>query len=183
MAIDPTFLDAFWPNFAATVIGIALGVPVALCLNRKAVELASKQAKAEDDARLKNALVFLVASIDHNVEKLAVFQESLNGNSLVFELGIDVAAWDATQSQITKILGNPDLYRKMALHYSSLENIMRIYISYFDMITGLMSAMTGAEVQREYMRNFLKLRTYQLINEACSLKTEIQLHTESLITT
>jgi len=167
------FWSAFWPNVAATLIGVVLGVPIALYLNTLAGKAAHARAKKEGGVRLRNALLSLVSAVEHNEAKLSTLQSNLQQSRAVFELGVDTAAWEATKGQVTDNLDNPGLYRRLALHHSDLQNLSRLCVMYLDMVAGIASALGGVAVTRESLRSYLIARASQLLAEAASLKTEL----------
>ena len=167
------FWSGFWPNVAATLIGVVLGVPIALYLNTLAGRATHARTKEEGAVRLRNALSSLISSIAHNEAKLSSLQASLQQSRAVFDLGVDTAAWEATKSQVIENLENPDLYRRLALHHSNLQNLSRLCVMYLDMVAGIASAIGGVKGTRDSLRTYLLARSSELLAEAATLKSEL----------
>lgn len=167
------FWSAFWPNVAATLVGVVVGVPIALYLNSLAGKASHARAKADGAARLRNAVLSLSSALDHNELKISALKANLEQARAVFELGIDVAAWEATRSQVIENLDDPGLYRRLALYHSDLQNLSRLCVMYLDMVAGIASALGGVEGTRDALRNYLLARASQLLAESASLKNEL----------
>lgn len=167
------FWDAFWPNVAATIVGVVIGGPIALYTNALAQRWAHARAKEDGTVRLRSALSVLVSAIEYNDTKLTILQLRLHQSSAVFELGVDTAAWEAIKEQVVENLSDPDLYRRLALHHSDLQSLSRLCVLYLDMVAGMASVFGGVEGTRESLRGFLLKRTKQLREQAASLKTEL----------
>ncbi|MBI4729001.1 MAG: hypothetical protein HY775_05805 [Acidobacteria bacterium] len=45
--MNPTFWSDFWPNFAATIVGVAAGIPIGFWLNRHAERSAAERRRKE----------------------------------------------------------------------------------------------------------------------------------------
>jgi len=69
------FWAAFWPNLASTFIGVGLGVPVALQLNRLNVSHSDRVRVAADKARVVEALASLRRSLQKESPPPASFTE------------------------------------------------------------------------------------------------------------
>jgi hypothetical protein len=61
-----TFLDAFWPNLAATLIGVVIGVPIALFLNEFVLSRQRKLQAADTHRQVHNAIDVLVDACRYN---------------------------------------------------------------------------------------------------------------------
>jgi len=86
-----TFLSAFWPNAAATVVGIVLGLPVALWINRLALKNAGRSTLSNQAQRLDHALQVLISAMENNQGLLGEYATVLSESKVSWRLNLDVS--------------------------------------------------------------------------------------------
>src|SRR5947208_9315445 len=115
------FFSAFWPNAAATLVGVILGLPVALWVNRLAVKGAARAARENQIQRVDHALQVLVSAMEANRNLLQEYAEILAASRLRWRLAVDTSAWDAIKEDFVAELTDPALRRRIAFHFSQLS--------------------------------------------------------------
>lgn len=92
--LDSGYLQALMSSWAATVLGIGAGLPVALWLNRLAQSDAAQaeRMKALDEARAREDRVLQIVE-QELTDNLGLIDTVINSNSLRFHF--DVARWQA----------------------------------------------------------------------------------------
>lgn len=168
-----TFWSAFWPNLAATLVGVVLGVPIALWLNGLAGRGATRSREALERELLRNGLEVTESAISHNREQLKVLLDIIKKNQALFELKVDTAAWEASRDQVAPLLRRPDLHRRIAYHFLRMSQMARLTGLYLDMVAGVPAAVGGIEHSRAALRNHLTTSATELIADAEGLIREI----------
>ena len=81
-----SFWASFWPNVASTSIGVILGVPIALFLNRWTQSLKEKAKKEAENIQLFHGLETIERACLHNKNILNWLSQNLNANQAPFEI-------------------------------------------------------------------------------------------------
>lgn len=168
------FWSGFWPNLAATLVGIILGVPTALWLNRYVGRAAERNRRADESERLKNGLAVIRAALAHNRPKLLLIDQILRLDKASFDVGLDIVAWDACKDEIVPFLKSPDLQRRIALHFGHLGTTTRLFVLYLDQVAGMTSTLVGIETIRRTLKNHLLAACQELLKESERLDAEIE---------
>ena len=165
-----TFLAAFWPNAAATVAGIVLGLPVALWINRLALKNTERSTLSNQAQRLNHALQVLIAAMESNQSVLGEYATVLSESKVSWRLNLDVSAWDAIKTDIVAELTDPDLRRQLAFHFMKLNALRNLNTEYLGFAFGTNASMSGSEKVRESIKGNMK-----------SMCEELQVHSSELI--
>lgn len=114
-----SFWLEFWPSFAATVLGVVIGIPCALWTNRWIVSVAERKRLAIDDAE-RNALVeTILGALKETGAGLTEVRNLSPGNRTGPRL-LDSGTWDALKRRLQRNLGPPDLIRRLAFYWLQL---------------------------------------------------------------
>jgi hypothetical protein len=168
------FWSGFWPNLASTLVGVIVGVPIALWLNKLAGGAAERRQSAEQRARLRKGLQGLLAAFCHNRQRLQVLIETLTHDKAPFDPALDTAAWEASREEIVPCLQSPDLQRRIAFHFSRLSSVSRLCSVYLDLAAGVASAIGGVENTRSALRNHLVATAEELLAQTRQLAQEVE---------
>jgi hypothetical protein len=163
------FLKAFWPNFASTVLGLVLGLPLALWTNRLIISHGERLKRAEEQQRLTKALDTLTRALLFNRERLQTFAQKINNSLAPFDVAIDYSAWEASRSEITPYLRDPELQQRIAYHFSRLASVAKLNDMYLHYAAGIGAALGGSENTRDALRKYLTQVVSHLDNEANEL--------------
>lgn len=115
-----TFLDAFLPNLAATLVGVVVGVPVALAI---AAWARSRQKEDERDARrerFQNAVDLLLRAGAHNLELLNAVPGTLKAGQYFTGFQADLSTWDIVRAEVLLGLTDVGLRVRLAHFYEGL---------------------------------------------------------------
>src|SRR3954452_14815408 len=140
---------AFGSDLAATVIGVIIGVPFALWLNRRTVTHAEQVRTDAGQARVVQALASLSRSLGDNRQRLQAVVRERERDETPFPLVLDVSTWAAVGGQLVGSLHDPDLLSRLAHHYDRLGQLRRLNEHIFEITVGVASALATAETARK----------------------------------
>jgi len=168
------FWLGFFPNLASTLIGVIVGLPIALWLNKLAGGAAERRRLSDRRATLRKGLCGLLAALAHNRQRLEVLIETLKQNKAPFETALDTAAWEASREEIVPYLESPDLQRRIAFHFGRLQTVTRLCSLYLDLAAGVASVIGGVENTRNALRNHLVGTSTELLAQIEQLNSDIE---------
>jgi hypothetical protein len=135
------FWDSFWPglwsNALATLIGVGVGVPIALSIDRRFRSEARRTEKAKDVERLRRLLRALKSSIEANVTTLGQLSDAVGKESVPLSVALNVAVWEAVQSDAVTLLDDPTLQVSLATFFEDLGEMSRLQQHLIDVMVGL----------------------------------------------
>lgn len=164
---------SFWSGLASTVIGIVIGVPVALWLAHYGAAIQEHARRTEEEGRLERALLSVAVAVRHNAERTRSLAESLQLHQVPFDAGVDISAWEATKHEIVPLLKDAELQRRIAHHFTRIETIRRLATLLLDQSVGVASALQDAPRVREALRTHLLNEAQAVSKEADALAGEI----------
>ena len=168
------FWEAFWPNFASTLIGLLLGLPFALWTDRQITARSERRQRKEERNRLANSLDTLSRALSFNRERLKCLVQSLSNNRAPFDPALDYSAWDAVKSEIIQHLHNPTLQQRIAYHFSRMEAVTKLSDLYLNYVAGIGATIGGSEQMRDSLRGYLLNTLQQLDIESEQIMQAIQ---------
>lgn len=163
------FANSFWPGFVATVLGIVLGVPVALWVNDRMVARAEASARAIEQARFTKAKHILSERLMANSIQLKSLNARIQQGMIPFNPALDFSVWSVVRADVASLLHDPSLIGALAYHFLSLENCARLTRTYLDYGAGIASALGGSEQTRDALKSYLLTLTGGLAEEADQL--------------
>ena len=163
------FLDAFWPNVAATLVGVVLGLPVALWVNRLATSRSTADARAAQELRVDHALQVLTSAFESNTTLLRDYSDVLAASKVRWNIGLDLSAWSAIREDLAAELTDPAFRRKVAFHFSQLSLLRRLNDEYLGFAFGTNASMSSAEQTKTSIRSNMQSLCDQLHAEAVEL--------------
>jgi hypothetical protein len=166
------FLTAFIPNLAATLVGVGLGLPIALWLNRLALRGAEKTSKRADAQRVDHALDVLISAMQINASLLRDYEKVLTASKVRWRLGLDVVAWDAIKADFVADLTGSSLRREVAFHFYQLAMLTTLNQEYLQFSFGTNASMSGADATRVSLRSHLKTMCKELSQQSDKLILE-----------
>ena len=150
------FLVAFWPNLAATVAGVVLGLPIALWVSRLSLRGSERSSQRSQAQRVHHALQVLISAMKSNCATLREYSEVLASAHLRWHLGLDVSAWGAIQADFIAEITDPALRREVAFHFSQLKTLTFLNQQYLQFNFGTNPSMSEANATRTTIGNDLK---------------------------
>jgi hypothetical protein len=163
--------STFWPEVAATAVGVAVGVPIGLWLAR----WARRHARKAERQRLNRALQVVTEALDENRELLNRLLSTLKaGDSLATVLPLLISAWETARPDITPNLDDAGLVAHLARHFERTGYLVALHGRYVELYVGPAVALEGVEtLQEEFAKNVTILAT-RLLGEIEGLKERIR---------
>jgi hypothetical protein len=174
------FWSAFWPNLASTILGVIIGLPAALWINRRVTQEADVQRQASERGAVAHALEILRLALGANKERLERYAKALAESSTLYDTGLDSSSWDALQSELTAELGDPDLRQRLAYHFSRTEAVKKLNDMYLNFSVGVESSMSNAAEVRRALGTALPRAVAELLQESQELMSSIDAARERL---
>ena len=169
--MDAFFL-AFWPNLAATIAGVTLGLPIALWVSRLTLAGAERSARQSQAQRVDHALQVLVSAMKSNNAILRDYGEVLATEHMRWQLSLDTSAWDAIQADFIAEMTDPALRREIAFHFSQLKALTSLNYEYLQFNFGTNASMSGAGETRKSLGGNLRTMCNDLSGQAERLELQ-----------
>lgn len=118
------FLDAFWPELAATFVGVMLGVPAALWLQRRAEGAAAARREVADTNRRGAIATILRDSIGWNRTVLGAGIAAMSVPSL-HDWELDNTGWPVVRDEVVSLVTDPGDRALIAAWFGGLDQLMR----------------------------------------------------------
>ena len=134
------FWVAFLPNVAATLVGVLVGVPLALLINRRAVLHGEAARAVAEKARVADALEVVSKALTYNATPLETLVQTLEQGKAQLDLPLDTSAWGAVKADVSGIV-EPELRRRLAFHFSRLEALVELNSMFLTFVTGTNASM------------------------------------------
>lgn len=167
------FWTSFWPNLASTVIGIIIGFPVAVWLNKLALSHAATKQAESDKADLHRTLNAIGDSIDHNIEKLNHLLQSVGSGQFLLDTSFDTASWQAYNAQLARLNSDIDLNKQLISYNERIVNLSSINSKLCSNYLGLESSLSGADKVRQFLRGHIMSEAAKLTQESTSIRAAI----------
>lgn len=120
------FWEAFLPNLAATVLGVILGLPTALYVNRRLTESQRTLQQAEKIRLREDSASVLSAACAYNMNVLDRMAElALSGNALR-NPDLRSTTWDVVNHMFSPLCPDPVLLQKLSHHWLRLQRLERL---------------------------------------------------------
>lgn len=117
------FFDAFWPNLASTLVGIVLGVPIALTLNQHMLRNQRRLEINDMGAQVKDAIEVLVNACKYNIGVLdMICSEALDGR-VMHSPDLRITAWETVGPILCSSSSNPELLQMLSHHWLRLSRL------------------------------------------------------------
>jgi hypothetical protein len=117
------FFDAFWPNLAATLVGVLLGVPIALALNQRVLSHQRELQLGDIRAQVRDAIDVLVSACKYNIGVLdAICSEALAGR-VMHSPDLRVTTWESVGPILCNSSSSPELLQVLSHHWLRLRRL------------------------------------------------------------
>ncbi|MFZ3283952.1 hypothetical protein [Pseudomonas sp.] len=120
------FLEAFWPNLAATLIGVVLGVPIALALNELVLRR-QRRVQAEDQHRQAiGSIEVLVAACRYNIGVLETIRVAAEEGKVMHSPDLRLTAWEVVSPVLCTIVSDSEALQMLSHHWLRLKRIQAL---------------------------------------------------------
>jgi hypothetical protein len=120
------FLDAFWPNLASTLVGIVLGVPIALAVNQQMLRHQRKLEVDDIHARVRDAIDVLSSACKYNIGVLdTICTEALAGR-VMHSPDLRITAWETVGPILCNSSSSPELLQLLSHHWLRLARLQAL---------------------------------------------------------
>jgi hypothetical protein len=120
------FLEAFWPNLAATLIGIVLGVPIALALNELILRRQRRLQTEDQHRQVKGAIEVLVAACRYNVGVLDTIRVAAEEGKAMHSPDLRLTAWDVVSPVLCTIISDSETLQMLSHHWLRLKRVQAL---------------------------------------------------------
>jgi hypothetical protein len=172
MTVSPSvtqFFTDFWPNLTSTVVGVLIGVPFALKLNRHAIEHTEEARRKAEREAVAHTLRVIRASITHNLVHLEQLQAALKRQETLFDTRLDSSAWPVLRAGLTAELKEPMLRQQLAQFFVRLDGIIALNERLLALVTTTAGSISTAEAVRVRLLAALTQAIAELLNGAKDL--------------
>lgn len=115
------FLIGFWPNLAATVLGVIIAAPIALALDRRLLEY---QRRLEDERlrrRVRDAIDVLIGACRYNIKLLDNMRELSTKGVVMRNPDLRLTTWDAVGYILAEGCPEPEVLQMLSHHWLRLK--------------------------------------------------------------
>ena len=165
MAVS-NLIEAFTPGFLSTLIGLLIGIPIALWVDRR---ITSTRSSTES----KKTLEALRDEIDRNIVLLKQIDRELRVDTVIY-YNLQLSSWKTVS--VDKLSDDIDtiLIRKISRIYYEFEHFSRKIDTQFEMYYGTIRSLTGYVELRKMLIKSIHLHLVRLLPECRMLTTEIR---------
>ncbi len=112
--------SSFFSNLAATLIGVIIGLPIALLTDRLIKQFEDKKTKIDE----KNALIQICKElrvyIQHDIDQLVSLYDTMEKRWAKVSLQIDTSIWLIVKNDFIQYSQDLKLTNKISFYYSNL---------------------------------------------------------------
>ena len=120
------FLQAFWPNLCATVLGVAFGLPAAVYVNRLLSATQRRHEATTEANRRDDAIDVLIRSCRWNEKRLEAMRTFALDGRVMRNADLQVTTWDAVGPVLIPICPFPELLQQLSHHWLRLQRLERL---------------------------------------------------------
>lgn len=140
------FWEAFFPNFVATVFGVAMGLPVALYVNKR---LTIHQYRREDLVaanKFGEVTDVLVRSLNYNKKVLRSISELCKTAQVMRNPDLQLTTWGAIGNSFSSMCPDPEIIQLLSHHWLRLNRLSVMNKEMFDRCVGDLPEITDQEM-------------------------------------
>lgn len=121
-----TFWGSLWPNLVATLVGVIVGLPTALWLNRRFLAHAHRLEQARERTQLASSLAVVSDTLSANLPRFEEVTSGVAAGLFTYDTEIDVGAWDGVRDEFPRLLHDPELLGRLASHFWRVQAFERL---------------------------------------------------------
>lgn len=171
------FFIAFWPNLVSTIIGVALGVPIALYLNRELTNQSRVHEATRQATQLASAADVLIESCDYNIRVLGAIATLSADGEIMRRPDLRTTTWDALCGVVSSHLEDPELLQLLSHHWLRLKRLEELNAHIFSMHVGQLP-LPEEPVSLGSFINELHISANDLATHAADLASRLQVVAE-----
>ena len=120
------FLTGFWPNLAATILGVIIAAPIALALDRRLLEYQRKLEEKRLLGRVRDAIDVLIGACRYNGKLLDDMRELSTKGIVMRNPDLRLTTWDAVGSIFAEGCPEPELMQMLSHHWLRLKRVQEL---------------------------------------------------------
>jgi hypothetical protein len=170
----PGFWSDFLSHLLATVIGVVIGVPIALWIHHRALMHREERRRASDRDEVAHAVDVLTLALEANRPRLQRLAQAVAQHQALYDSGLDASAWDAVQPFLTSDLGSSAIRPRLAYHFSRVAAVRGLSDLLMRYTVGAESVFDGAPQLRQQLHAAIGSAATELDREAGELAAQLQ---------
>ena len=171
-------MNAFWTDVASglisTVVGVGLGVPVGLWLNRRALRASEQSADVDRRARVAELLGVASDAVEHNAQMLRGHLQHLSNNRIAISPAFHTATWEAISADVIRDVRQPALRHALSFHFAAVSQWKELNDRYVDYAVGMLATTSMADRMKETLKSILVTRATESVEQADALLADIR---------
>ena len=171
------FSDAFWPGFWATLVGVGLGIPAGLAVQRLVDLFASRKQTALDQATLFELVGILTQSLEDNASTLAELVSDMeHPDATALPVGgvLVLSDWEVVRNDVGRLVKTPGLRANLGRWFERLSGLERLIALQFEFTAGTPAAMQTSYYTLDSIRTSLSRNAKELIDGVPDLVAELR---------
>jgi uncharacterized protein YacL (UPF0231 family) len=137
----------FFPGLVATVIGVALGIPLGLWVNRQASEFQRRQEEKRASQRKLAVLEALQEEVRHNLELLNQLEGEIKSNQVPFYT-LDTDTWGFLGGELAQIVSPETVLTRTSRLYFEFDHMKRKMDALFELFANPLMGASSVWKQR-----------------------------------
>jgi hypothetical protein len=151
---DETFWSSALANLFATVIGITIGLPLALWIDRIARARNEREKSKEAEQRAGKILTLLNSELKYNYEALDKFHQDVSNNFFP----VRTESWDSfSHGRELQWINDPELLHHLSDAYAEINHFAFIFDKYVDADL-LLKSVGAPELKERILQRVLRAR-------------------------
>lgn len=137
----------FFPGLVATLIGVALGIPLGLWVNRQASQFQRRQEEKQATQRKLAVLKALQEEVGHNLALLNQLEGELKSNQVPF-YSLDTDRWGFLGGELAQIVSPETVLTRVSRLYFEFDHMKRKIDALFELFANPLMATSTFWKQR-----------------------------------
>jgi len=163
------FIKDFLPNFAATVIGVVLGLPVAIHVNKRFNRFQRILDRKESVKKLNDVVQVLSQSLRYNKIILGSISKLCMSAQVMRYPDLQLTTWEAVGNIFSSLCPDPEVIQLLSHHWLRLNRLNLMNKEMFDRTVGDLPEVSD---QNMHMRMW---------GELFQISSDLEAHVEQLI--
>lgn len=140
------FLEAFFPNLSATILGVVLGLPAALYVNGRLTASQRRLQRASEVSRRNVVVDVLDTACKYNAKILDRMAELALTAEAMRNPDLQTTAWDSVGSILSAECSDPVLVHRLSHHWLRLQRLEQLNDDVFRRAVGILPPIEDREI-------------------------------------